>query len=190
MLRFSKGSCQGDGKEPGIKKNVAVRISSKKGLDTRDRGRSNRNVKCVLRRYARCSIEQPTTKGCELRKCSNSKRPGSSEQCCPHEDFLDAWLVRAPQSRWQLHCCQSSHCWCGLNEDVPTRGRNHGNDRMHGGGHRQDGSAQAHRGAPVWTSVASRRCHRTFCSDGGAGRNRRAPGTRTPSILMWSHLPK
>jgi hypothetical protein len=126
---------------------------------------------------------------CELRKCSNSRRLGSSEQCCRREDSLDVWWARERRFRWQLHCCRSSRCWCGWIEGVPTRGKSRGSGRMHDASHRQDGSARVHRGELAWTNVANKRLRRTSCSGGGAGRSRKVLGTRTLSKLEWSYLP-
>jgi len=125
-----------------------------------------------------------------LRRCSNSKHPASSAQGCPHADSRDAWLAQESRLEQPQHCHQSSRCWCGSCEDAPTRGRIRSSGRRHDAVRHRGGSGQARRGEPASTSAASRRCHRTSCSGGGAGRSRRALRTTPPSILWWSRQPK
>jgi hypothetical protein len=125
----------------------------------------------------------------QLRKCSSSKRLGSFEQYYPHEGSLVAWWAREHRFLWQLRCCRSSRCWCGWIGDAPTRGKSRGSGRMHDASHHRGGSERARRDELAWTNAANRRLRRTFCSGGGAGRNRMALDTKTRSTLEWSCLP-
>lgn len=105
--------------------------------------------------------------GRDPKMCSSSMRPGSFVPDCRH-GRLDALRRRVlGQAVHRRRCCSSSRCCCGSCEGAPTHGKSCGSDHTHGATHPPDGSGQARRDGPAWTSPVRRRYHRTFGSDGG-----------------------